>query len=127
MVNDRFIDATDLPLLTLSLARDEQHKGTEPEFFTAPGAVCKVYGDEQGPILFARASKALRLDLQYVDNKDVKRNMKAMLGGFDALAQKARENGFLEIIFNTNSEMMRRFCIKRLGFTDSPGELRRLL
>lgn len=127
MVTDRFIEPGDLTLLELSLARDEHHKDTEPGFFYQPGTITKVYEDDSGPILFARGSAALRLDLQYVDNADVKRNMKAMLDGFDALAKKAKENGFGEIIFNTNSPMMKRFCTKRFGFIESGSELRKFL
>lgn len=127
MVTDRFIEPSDMSTLAISLAKDEQHKGTEPEFFTQIGSVCKVYEDELGPILFARGSKALRLDLQYVDNTDTKRNMKAMLEGFDVLADNARRHGFSEIIFNTNSPMMKRFCIKRFGFVESSSELRKFL
>lgn len=127
MITDRFIETTDLPLLAVSLAQDEHHQGTEPEFFIEYGTVCKVYSDERGPILFARGSKSLRLDLQYVDNKDTKRNMKAMLEGFDKLAAKAKENGFTEIIFQTNNPLLKRFCIKAFGFADSCGELRKSL
>lgn len=127
MVEDRLIEPGDITLLEVALAKDEDHKETEPAFFYQPGTVCKVYSDEFGPILFARGSAVLRLDLQYVDNKDVKRNMKAMLDGFDALAKKARENGFGEIIFNSNSPMMRRFCTKRFGFVESGNELRKFL
>jgi hypothetical protein len=127
MITDRFITLDDFPILEKSLVNDTHHSGTKPEFFFEPGTACKVYSDEAGPILFAKGSKALRLDLQYVDNSDVKRNMKAMLDGFEGLARLAKENGFREIIFNTNSEMMRKFCVKRFGFVGSSGELRKFI
>lgn len=116
-----------MPVLSVSLAKDEYHKGTSPEFFTAPGTVCKVYEDEIGPICFVRGTKALRLDIQYVDNNDRKRNMAAMLEGFDALAAKAKENGFTEIIFQSNNRMLKRFCVKAFGFVESDGELRKFI
>jgi hypothetical protein len=127
MVTDRFLEHRDLALLELSLSRDEHHQGTTADFFTQYGTVCKTYEDDAGPILFARASKALRLDLQYVSNDDTRRNMKAMLTGFDELARKAKENGFLEIIFTSNSPMMRKFCIRRFGFVEEHNELRKHL
>lgn len=128
MVTDRFIEAGDMPALALSLAKDEHHKGTEPEFFTQIGTVCKVYSDEQGPICFVRGTKALRLDIQYADNDDVKRNMKAMLEGFDKLAEKAKENGFTEVVFTTNSNVLKRFCEKYFGFEAVSGhELRKFI
>src|ERR1700743_501744 len=75
VITDRFIEQKDLPLLAISLENDEHHKGTTPEFFTELGTVTKVYEDELGPICFVRGAKALRLDIQYVDNNDKKRNM----------------------------------------------------
>ena len=74
MITDRPIQAEDEALLSASIAQDEYHRNAKPEFFVAPGTECKVYGDEAGPILFARVSKALRIDLQYCDNADRKRN-----------------------------------------------------
>lgn len=127
MVTDRWLETTDLPLLAVALARDEHHVGTEVEFFTDPSAVCKVYSDEDGPILFARAAKTLRLDLQYVDNADKKRNMRAMLEGFDKLAANAKEHGFSEIIFQSSSPLLVKFCKKMFGFVESHGELRKVL
>lgn len=126
-VTDRWMTPDDLPLLAISLAKDEHHQGTDPDFFTQPGTVTKVYSDEDGPICFVRGSKALRLDIQYLDNHDRKRNMKAMLGGFYQLAKQAKENGFSEITFQTDNAMLRRFCQKAFGFVESQGELRRLL
>lgn len=125
MITDRWLGLEDYNLLALSLAQDEHHKGTQPEFFTQLGTVCKVYEDEQGPICFVRGAKALRLDIQYVDNNDRRRNMAAMLGGFEELAASARENGFTEIIFQSNNPLLKAFCVKRLGFVESDGELRK--
>lgn len=127
MVTDRFIEPGDLSLVELSLAKDEYHSGTPPEFFIEPGTVCKVYEDELGPICFVRGSKALRLDIQYVSNADVKRNLTAMIAGFDKLAAKAKENGFSEVVFNTNNPLLKKFCMRRFGFVESHGELRKYI
>ena len=127
MVTDRLIEAGDESLLKEALARDEYHKDTNPEFFVAPGTMCKVYSDESGIILFARGSKALRLDLQFVSNEDKRRNLKAMLGGFSELVNRAKENGFAEVIFNTSNESLKKFCIKAFGFVESAGELRKVI
>lgn len=127
MITDRFFESGDINLLELSLARDEQHIGTKPEFFIQPGTIAKVYEDEQGPILFLRGAKALRLDAQFVDNNDYKRNMRAMLVGFDSLAKKAAEHGFTEIVFTTNNQAFQKFCVKRCGFIQCEGEIRRYI
>lgn len=126
-MTDRLFEDADLPLLELSLSRDEHHKGTEPEFFKQYGTITKVYEDENGPILFVRGAKALRLDIQYVDNDDSERNKKAMIEGFPALIAKAKAHGFSEVIFNTNSRALRVFCKRNFGFAESDGELRKYI
>lgn len=124
-ITDRFLHEGDYTLLELSLAKDEHHLGTPPEFFVQPGTIAKVYEDDKGPVLFVRGAKALRLDIQFVDNEDSERNMNAMLGGFDGLEKKAKENGFTEIIFSTNSRALAIFCKRRFGFFEERGELRK--
>lgn len=125
MITDRLFQVSDLPLLELSLAKDEHHVGTQPEFFTQIGTIAKVYEDEKGPILFVRGAKALRLDIQYVSNDDTERNKAAMMQGFDGLVRKARENGFSEVIFSTNSRALAIFCKRHFGFYEEKGELRK--
>ena len=127
MITDRPIQAEDEALLSASIAQDEYHRNAKPEFFVAPGTECTVYSDEAGPILFARVSKALRIDIQFVSNSDKKRNFRAMLGGFSALAVKAKESGFTEVIFNTSNDALRKFCVRVFGFEESGNELRKII
>jgi hypothetical protein len=127
MVTDRFLESRDLLTLEKSLKNDVHHQGTPPEFFTQLGTITKVYEDEKGPILFVRGAKAIRIDIQFVDNTDHKRNAKAMIEGFDKLADKCKQQGFSEVIFNSNNQMLKKFCIKRFGFVESDGELRKYL
>lgn len=127
MVTDRLLEESDLPLLELSLSKDEHHTTTTPEFFTEPGTITKVYEDELAPILFVRGTPVLRLDIQYVSNDDFERNKTAMLEGFPSLAQKAKEHGFKEIVFNTRSRALSVFCKRHFGFKESQGELRVML
>jgi hypothetical protein len=127
MITKRPIDASDEEVLKESLVNDEYHKDTTPMFFVAPNTNCIVYSDEDGPILYARASNALRLDLQFVDNKNKRKNIKTMLSGFPELAAKAKESKYTEIIFNTTNSELKGFCTKAFGFVESGDELRRLL
>lgn len=127
MVTDRLLEESDLSLLELSLSQDEYHTETAPEFFLEPGTATKVYEDESGPILFVKGTPALRIDIQFVDNNDARRNIKCMSEGFPPLAAKARENGFKEVIFNTSNPLLKAFCIKRFGFVESEGELRKFI
>ena len=127
MITDRPVEASDEELLAASLAKDEHHKYTKPEFFVAPGTECTVYSDESGIILFARCSKALRVDIQFLDNADRRRNFHAMLGGFAGLVSRAKESGFSEVIFNTENDSLRKFCVKAFGFEESGNELRKVI
>lgn len=126
MITDRYLEANDLDLLELSLATDEYHSNTNPEFFTEEGTACKVYEDDKGLICFVKGSPVLRLDIQWLNNSD-RRNVKVMLECFPELAQRAKENGFKEIVFNSGVDLLRKFCINRLGFTACGDELRKLL
>lgn len=127
MITDRMYEADDYHLLDLSLSRDEHHTTTTPEFFTEPGTVCKVYEDEQGPIIFVKGTPVLRLDIQYVDNADIERNKAAMLAGFAALEERAKQQGFKELVFQTDSRALAIFCRREFGFSRYDGELRKVL
>lgn len=125
MVTNRLITLDDYNLLANSLLLDEYHKDTFPGFFYAEGTVCLVYEDEAGPVLFVRGKPivleniaAIELDIQYLDNRDAKRNMRTMLEGFPPLEAKARENGFAGFFFVSEAPLLRKFCVKRLGFEE---------
>jgi hypothetical protein len=134
-LTDRWLEPSDITTLELCLERDPHHVGTKVEFFYRPGTVTKVYEDEAGPVLFLRGeglelpkTKVLRVDVQYVDNTANERNRMAMLEGFPNLAEKAKANGFSEILFFTNVRALSIFCQRRLGFKDfGNGELRKKL
>lgn len=116
MVNDRLIEEKDLPSLIESLAKDDFHKTTSPEFFLEPTALTKVYELDGEPVLFAKASKALMLDLQFLDNNNVQANRKVMEDGFPLLEERAKANGFSSILFLTSNPLLQRFCTRRLKF-----------
>jgi hypothetical protein len=121
-MEDRWINSEDYGTLELSLKTDQYHQETKPDFYFAPGSFCKVYEDEQGPILFLRGTKAIRFDIQFLDNRDFKRNRKALIEGFPAVVAQCKAAGFTEIVFSTNSPLLKRFCKQRLNFTDVEGE-----
>jgi hypothetical protein len=125
MITHRLLTEEDYLPLELTLALDIEHPYTSAEFFFNPRTICSVYEDLQGPVLYARGAKTLRLDLHYVNNLDAKRNMKVMLDGFPELLWNASQNGFSEVMFNSKSPLLRKFCMKRLGFVEAPNELRR--
>ncbi len=132
-LTDRWIEPKDISLLEMCLERDPHHAGTKVEFFYRPGTVTKVYEDDAGPILFLRGEgldlpegRILRVDVQYVDNFANERNRMAMLDGFPRLVEKAKLNGFNQILFFTNVRVVSVFCKRHLGFKEvSNGELRK--
>lgn len=130
MITYREITEDDYSFLASRIMLDEHHnKDTDAGFFYAEGTICTVYEDEAGPILFLRGKPIMygnigmiQLDIQYVDNSDGKRNMKAMLSGFPELEERAKENGWSGFFFTTKSPLLRKFCIKRLGFKEYENE-----
>jgi hypothetical protein len=127
MITSRAITPDDFIFLENSLKDDEFHKDTPPEFFYEDGTITNIYSDEKGIVLFLRGKpfikeelgvKAIWLDIQFYSNKDYKRNLKVMLEGLPLLAKSASKNGFTAFIFESDVPLLRKFCIRRLGFTE---------
>lgn len=124
----RFINKEDRPLLEESIARDDYHKDTTTaDFFYSPAAICSVQEDDQGPVFFLRATKALRLDIQFVDNLDKERNANAMLERLESIVEQARQAGFTELIFCSDSPGLMAFCRRKLKFKQVNGEMRKFI
>jgi hypothetical protein len=120
MVTDRLLEETDESMLGLSLDADVHHKGTPVAFFKQDGSITKVYEDGSSPICFVRATKSLRIDIHFLDNKDKRRNAQALIEGFGPLVEQARSNGFTEICFTTSVPELRDFCVKQFGYEQVP-------
>ena len=125
MIISRLLNKYDYGQIQASLNSDEFHNDTMADFFYEEGTISLVYEDDNGPILVVRGKPVLhegigiiQLDIQYFSNKDAKRNMRAMLEGFPELERKARENGFAGFFFISNGPLLRKFCIRRLGFQE---------
>jgi hypothetical protein len=124
MITSRYLHPDDYLLLVTSLAADEYHLMV-PMFFVEPETITLVYEDERSPVLFLRGKgfeqsdgNSLQVDIQFVNNNDVRRNLKTLLEGFPDLCQKAKVNGFSRIHFTVSGESLRKFCIRRFGFKD---------
>lgn len=127
-MQSRSLSNDDIPFLDFTLQSDIEHPGLTSSFFTQEGTLTNVYEEDgYGPVCYVRGSAVLRLDIHYCNNQDARRNMKTMLEGFPLLAARAKANGFSEVVFQSNSPLLRRFCIKRLGFVESAGEMRKVL
>jgi len=126
MVSKRDIEPYDYPILKDSLSQDKYHEGTDPEFFYDEKAVCYVYEDDDGPIMYVKGSKVLRLDIQFVLNSDFRRNA-AGLQKLSEIVEFAKTAGFKQLIFTSNSPLLRKYCCKHFGFAESKDELIREL
>jgi hypothetical protein len=132
MITNRLLQVEDYPLLLSSMEQDEYHY-VSPLFFVEDGTITSVYEDDKGPVMFVRGKgflenndQILQLDIQYVSNHD-KRNLKVMSYGFPELAAKAKINGFSEIRFNSSVGVLRKFCIKKLGFEAADEQMLRFV
>ncbi len=121
----RLLTEDDRVFLEGILQEDTYHWDTPVEFFYEEGTVCLIFQDTDGVVLFARGKpleqdnvRIIQLDLQFVDNSDAKRNMRIMLEGFPDLEKRASENGFHGFFFVSDVPLLRKFCCKRLGFTE---------
>jgi hypothetical protein len=130
MITNRLITDEDYSLLSSSLLLDEYHQGTFASFFYEEGTRCLVYEDEDGPICWVRGLPIvhnqvgmIQLDIQFLDNRDAKRNLKAMLIGFPELERLAKLNKFAGFFFTSVQLSLCKFCIKRLGFQQYTDEL----
>lgn len=124
MITSRRLEEQDRKMLDESLAKDEYHKTTTSEFFYEAGTVANVYNLGDSPVLVLRACKSLRIDIQFLDNGDVRRNAAVLMGGFKTLVDMARANGFKELCFCSESPQLIEFCKKHFGYEEVKGELR---
>ena len=123
----RAISEGDRTLLDSSLSKDTYHKDTKADFFYAPGTFCNVHEDDTGPVMFVRATKSLRFDVQFVENDDRVKNAKALKEVFQGYEDRARANGFTEFVFFSDSPALKKFCEEQFGFKELNGEMRKLL
>ena len=128
MITSRYITPEDRELLANSLSGDEFHRDTPVDFFYEEGTICSVFCDEEGIVLFVRAKPVydnekfiaiICMDIQYLNNLNARRNMKAMLTGFPIIEERARKEGFAGFLFQSEMPLLRRFCVKRLGFQEA--------
>lgn len=99
---------------TLQAAMDANtwHPGQRAESYMTNG-VTFVYGEK--PVTFLNYEKILRVRVQWVDEQDRERNKEALVKMVEDAVTLARENGYGEIIFDTQNEALARYC-EKLGF-----------
>ena len=117
----------DRQILESSIEKDEYHKDKmTSDFFYDKRAISTVYQIDEKPVMYVKGSTALRLDIQFCDNSDRRNNAEA-LKKLSEIIDTAKNNGFSELIFNTDSPLLKAFCCKHFGFSEVSGELRKYL
>ena len=118
-MNLRQATESDKPKIAELIENDPYHKGVlDTEFFYAGDLW--VLSDDAGPILYIRKAKAMRIHVQFVDDK--LRTAKALMSVLPAFAKFAKDNGYREMIFESQSPLLSKFCTKNMGFVASPNE-----
>lgn len=120
MITSRPLELLDLPMLQRALDQDSYEHASVPDY-TRDGAFTKVYEDEEGPIGILRYTKTLRLVTVWCKNDDRVRNASSVIQAIEDSVALAKTHGYTEIVFNTESPTLARFCT-RLGFQESKGQ-----
>jgi len=123
---------TDIPALRAAIDRGTSHPGEwsvkhfyddpeDPDALKIPKEVVTI-SDSKGPIAFVRYTKSLRISCMWNDETDNHRNGRAVLNGILDAVNKARANGYTEIIIATESEKLATFFERILKMKRSRDE-----
>lgn len=121
-MKSRVIAVEDRQAIQDAMDKNTWHPGQRAESYMVNG-VTFVYGDEK-PVTFLNYEKILRVRVQWTDEQDREQNKAALIQMVEDAVHLARENGYGEIIFQTDNPALAEFCGK-LGFEESRGEYRR--
>jgi hypothetical protein len=118
--------AHDYPVLQAAIDRESLHPGNwEVGDFVHTSEspkVCTVIEDSQGPIVFVRFTKTLRIGCVWNDSADNHRNGRAIIFGIHDAVRMARANGFNEIIIQSDHEKLATFLTTVLKMKQSGSE-----
>lgn len=117
-MTSRPLGVADLPMLQRALDQDE-YEHLETKNFTMDSAYSVVYEDEKGQIgvlRYTKESDRLRLVTVWCNNADKERNAASIILAIADTLRLAKQGGYKEIVFFTESPSLARFCTDRLGF-----------
>jgi hypothetical protein len=83
---------------------------------------CAVITDGDGPIVYTRYTKVLRIGCVWNDEDDYSRNAKAVIFGIKDAVTRARASGFNEIIIQSANPKLAAFLENVLKMKKSDGE-----
>lgn len=121
----RPVEESDRSYIEATLADDEYHKETTPDFFLqlVPGEASWAVEDQKGNVvLYFKTQNVARLHMIF-PSKDREVNRNILTRGMEWLAGMLVQNRFHEMLFDATGRELRVMAKRRLGFRDSPGEL----
>lgn len=121
MINHRPMKVEDIPTLQAAIDQNEFHPNQKTSYYTGEKMYTEIYEDETSPIGFLRYTKALRLCTVWCDNGDRVRNGASIMQAIENSVKLAIADGFNEILFETNSPLLEKFCTSKLDFKKAEG------
>jgi hypothetical protein len=133
MTTTRALTAQDHAALQAAIDRDTFHLGTWTlnDFIHDPSSdnerervpkICTVIEDSKGPITYVRFTKTLRICCVWADGTDNHRNARAIIFGIRDAVVTARDNGFTEIIIQTDHDKLATFLTDVMKMTKCGNE-----
>lgn len=122
----------DLEQIRSCVAEDSSKTNTTPEFFlpardengkNIPGIKCIAVEDKHGVVFYLRLEQVMRVHVAFVPKNDYYRIREALKEAFIFIGSGAKKIGYHEMIFDSVSKLLVRFCQKFLGFSDQPNTL----
>lgn len=116
----RLLNENDRPLVEEWVAGEPTHGNNTFAWYSEPGARTVVVEDEAGPVIVAKFTPILQMDTDFLPAAEPKRVAKAILEGLLEMEKQAKDQGFKQISFESESPKLIEFC-RKLGYRASPG------
>lgn len=123
MIDIKPIEEKDADDLIQAINQDTFHPGEwkVTDFYDGTG-FCETVRDENGPIVFVKFTKSLRISVVWADSENHHRNAQAIVLGIKDAVEKARGQGYTEIIIQTNVPKLANFLTRVIGMRKSGDE-----
>lgn len=109
----------DKPWINTIIAKEPTHQHTADFYFEA-GTEAHIIEDDGKPVLVFRLNaKVVRVDIDF-DPEQKLNTAKALNSYFPLVKNAAKLKGLKQMIFDSNSESLIRFCGNHFGFHPNP-------
>jgi hypothetical protein len=132
MITSYRITGEDWELLEAAMKQDDHSGLSYPLFYYEPGTVCNVWQYNGSPVLFCRGKvledqTSVWLNVQFVNNKDKRKNAIVINAMVTDLIYKLGHEGFKDLQFKSDASALVDFCKKKFGFVEIDGILHKKL